>query len=345
MSSVAYYRQNIRDLLTESSSPIKVLLTISTVLFPVHFLIPDAFDYFAIRPSAILPPTFWIWTLVTYPFFEKTFLLLIIGLVCIVLASRLLEPLWGTIELAKFAVISWTTGGLLAAIVYLFVYMCTLSESYLYGKYFYGLGSLTGAVLVGLKQTRGEDFIFKSPMVSFQINIIPCVVLASTWAIAIILGGLSFEYCTLLSCGMYCAWFYLRFYQHHPRGQGDLADHFTLSSFFPRPINRIVKVFSLPCWQFAIRLGFCKRAVGGSTGGRHGAYTPVNLTLTGVDSFDAERRRQKALQQLNERLQKTEAMSTDLENDQEDKTTDTTPTTVQAGDSSEQVENPDIVVQ
>ena len=70
-----------------------------------------------------------------------------------------------------------------------------------------------------------------------------------------------------------------------------------------------MRIASLPAWQLAVRFGFCKRQVGSNTGGRSG-YTPVNLTLPGVDTFDAERRRQKALQQLNDRLQKTDALDT-----------------------------------
>merc|ERR1711937_415008 len=87
-----------------------------------------------------------------------------------------------------------------------------------------------------------------------------------------------------------------------------MADHFALEKFFPRPLNRFVKVGSLLCWQSVTRFGLCKRASGAASAAKSSSYAPVSLNLPGVDNFDAERRRQKALQQLNERLQKTEQL-------------------------------------
>ena len=46
--------------------------------------------------------------------------------------------------------------------------------------------------------------------------------------------SVSLPYFVLLSSGVMSAWVYLRFYQRHSRGRGDLADHFSFASFFPR---------------------------------------------------------------------------------------------------------------
>ena len=46
--------------------------------------------------------------------------------------------------------------------------------------------------------------------------------------------SVSLPYFVLLSSGVMSAWIYLRFYQRHSRGRGDLADHFSFASFFPR---------------------------------------------------------------------------------------------------------------
>ena len=45
-------------------------------------------------------------------------------------------------------------------------------------------------------------------------------------------------------------------------------------------------------------------------------YQPVNISLPDAGGFDAERRRQKALQQLNDRLQKTEQLDTSAINEE-----------------------------
>jgi len=293
-------KQNLREIISESSLSTKVLLSGSLLFYPFSLLLPSLTEsYFTIHASKILPPNFWIWTLLTYPFVENSIIALASGLICIVIASRLLEPLWGNTELAKFLIVSCIGAGVLSGFGYLFIYCLTLNEEFLYSRYFHGLVAIKGAVLVGLKQTRGEDFLLKTPMLSVQINQVPFILLAVFWGLSGVTGLISTEYCTLFSAGIYAAWFYLRFYQHHQRGQGDLADHFALSTFFPRPLNRFVKVASLPPWQLAVRFGFCKKQVGSTTGTRSG-YQPVNIALPDAGGFDAERRRQKALQQLND---------------------------------------------
>jgi len=304
-------RKQLKNVFTESSGPVKIILVTSLLCFPLGLSFSSIITkIFALRPNIVLPPKFWIWTILTYPFAEQEILGLLLGLTAVVVASKLLEPLWGSTELCKFMVISWTSAGLMSALVYLAIYIFTLNENFLYNSNFYGLAAVQGAVLVGLKQTRGEDFLVKTPYLTFQLNSLPILCAAVVWFLDSLSSVFSMQYATLLTTGMYCSWFYLRFLQHHQRGRGDLADHFTLASFFPRPINRFVKVASLPCWQLAVRFGFCKKQVGGSTGGRQG-YMPVNLNLPDVDTFDAERKRQKALQQLNDRLQKTDNMPTE----------------------------------
>lgn len=303
-------KTTIKEILTESTLPIKFTLLTSIIFYPISICFPSLFDLLVIRPTIILPPKFWVWTLITYPFLENNILALLFGLFTITVASKLLEPLWGYKEFSKFLVVSWISAGALSGLVYLFIYCLTLNEVFLYNRYFYGLGAINGAICIGLKQTRGEDFLLKTPWLSLQINDAPFIILSTFWTITLLLGLFSIEYCTLLTCGMYTSWLYLRFFQTHQRGQGDMADHFALEKFFPRPLNRFIKVASFFCWQFATRFGLCKKHTGGNANSG-GAYAPVNLSLPGVDNFDAERRRQKALQQLNERLQKTENLNTE----------------------------------
>ena len=54
----------------------------------------------------------------------------------------------------------------------------------------------------------------------------------------------SLPYFVLLSSGVMSAWIYLRFYQRHSRGRGDLADHFSFASFFPRVFRVSRKMIS-----------------------------------------------------------------------------------------------------
>lgn len=156
-------QQTVKEILTESSLPIKLLFTFSSIFYPVSLLFPSLLNFLSITPATVLPPKFWLWTLLTYPFFEVNLLNLIFGLFMITVASKLLEPLWGYKEFLKFIVISWVSSGVLSAASYLVVYSLTFNENLLYGRQFYGLGAVCGAICVGLKQTRGEDFILKTP--------------------------------------------------------------------------------------------------------------------------------------------------------------------------------------
>lgn len=293
----------LKDVLSETSTSIKFLLISTLLCFPVSTFFPSVLDIFAVRVTIILPPKFWVWTLLSYPFFESNLLALIFGLFTLLLASKLLEPLWGQKEFAKFLAITTIFSGLLSGLFFLILYCVTLNENLLYGRYLYGLAAIKGAILVGFKQTRGEDFVVKTPMISIQINSIPFLSLLSLWIIQSLTTFISTEYCTLFTAGMYSAWFYLRFYQHHPRGQGDLSDLFALENFFPKPINRFIKVASLLCWQIVTRFG-CFKRIAAQTANTN--LSSNNVTINSVDNFEAERRRQRALQELNDRLTKTE---------------------------------------
>ena len=226
------------------------------------------------------------------------------------MASKLLEPLWGYKEFLKFIMVSWVMAGLFSGLSYLVVFCLSLNEQLLYNRYLYGFSAINGAICIGLKQTRGEDFLMKTPYLSLQINDMPFLIMTVSWVITFISQIFSYETSTLLTFGMYSSWLYLRFLQKHSRGTGDMADHFALDKFFPRPLNRFVKVGGLLIWKIVTRFGFCKNI---STSNKN-SYVPLSAGLPGVDNFDAERRRQKALQQLNERLQKTKMM--DNENDE-----------------------------
>ena len=204
-------KSNFREIISESSLSTKVLLSGSLLFYPLCLLAPSLTEsYFTIHSSKILPPNFWIWTLLTYPFIETSIIALSSGLICIVIASRLLEPLWGNTELAKFLVVSCIGAGVVSGFAYLFVYCLTLNEEFLYSRYFNGLVAIKGAVLVGLKQTRGEDFLLKNPMLSIQISQVPFILLVLFWGLSCLTGLISTEYCTLFSSGIYAAWFYLQ---------------------------------------------------------------------------------------------------------------------------------------
>ena len=152
--------------------------------------------------------------------------------------------------------------GLITAFIFFFLYVGSFNTDYLFNTHIHGLAGLKvcsscwnlacdfnndlkGGVFVALKQTRGEDNV----LFGIKLKQIPMIYLFA--ACLLVLAGLgkhvkkwlmnfqcyflvSLPYFVLLSSGVMSAWIYLRFYQRHSRGRGDLADHFSFASFFPR---------------------------------------------------------------------------------------------------------------
>ena len=52
-------------------------------------------------PGYFYPPHFWLWTAVTHAFMEVHFWEVLVDLAVIALAGKLLEPLWGALEVDR----------------------------------------------------------------------------------------------------------------------------------------------------------------------------------------------------------------------------------------------------
>ena len=104
------------------------------------------------------------------------------------------------------------------------------------------------------------------------------------------MGFVSLPYFLLLANGIFAAWVYLRFYQRHSRGRGDLADHFSFASFFPRVFRGPIGFFSDMVYKILIKLKICSKATY-----QYDVAAPTNITISlpGTSEADAERRRKK----------------------------------------------------
>ncbi|KJH48419.1 hypothetical protein DICVIV_05464 [Dictyocaulus viviparus] len=90
---------------------------------------------------------------------------------------------------------------------------------------------------------------------------------------------------------------------------GDSSEHFVWESFFPRIMQPCCSALGRVCFNSLAKLGVCKTSV------RHvdlNSLRSVEIGLRGLDTTtrDAERRRQRALRDLNERLNKTQHLKT-----------------------------------
>ncbi|XP_014163065.2 transmembrane protein 115 [Geospiza fortis] len=117
--------------------------------------------------------------------------------------------------------------------------------------------------------------------------------------------------------GLLSSWVYLRFYQRHSRGRGDMSDHFAFATFFPEILQPVVGLVANLVHSVLVKVRVCRKTVK-----RYdvGAPSSITISLPGTDPQDAERRRQLALKALNERLKRVEDQSAwpSMEDDEEE---------------------------
>ncbi|XP_026125976.1 transmembrane protein 115-like [Carassius auratus] len=278
-----------------------------------------------VTPGFLFPPNFWIWTLLTHAVVEQNILGVAVNIATVMVAGRLLEPLWGALELLIFFAVVNVAAGLLSGLSYLLTYAATFDLDYLFAVRVYGTPAFLGGVLVALRQTAGDTTVLRVPQV--RLKAAPALALL---AIAVLrLAGLLDTSAPLAACGYgaLSGWVYLRFYQRHSRGRGDMSDHFAFASFFPEALQPAVGFLAGLVHAALVKIKVCRKMVK-----RYdvGAPSSITISLPGTDPQDAERRRQIALKALNERLKRVEDQSAwpsmeDEEDDEDEEVRTDTP--------------------
>lgn len=276
----------------------------------------DPLQPLAVTPGYLIPPSFWIWTVVTHPFIETHLALLLCSLVAVILSSNFLESSFGTVKLLIYYGIVCVASSICSALFYFFAYMVTFNVDYLFSVHVNGMSGLLGGALVAIKQNSGDQPLVGAVGLQFKDMPLFCfVILAALKLFSFIPGGYVLAY----GFGALAGWIYLRFYQNHSKGRGDQSEHFAFKYFFPKVVQGPVGVVSNIVYKFLLRLKICRKTVY-----RYdvGAPSNITLTLTGVNALDAERRRNKAIKALDERLKKSTSEANaawpSLDNDDDD---------------------------
>ncbi|KAF4072447.1 hypothetical protein AMELA_G00263140 [Ameiurus melas] len=288
-------RQHFLTALASTSVVVKCICVTVFMLYLISWL-ADTRMALGITPGYLFPPNFWIWTLLTH---------------CVVE-----QHVWD-VALNVATVI-------IAGLSYVFTYAATFDLGYLFAVHISGAPSFLGAVLVALKQTSGDTTVLRVPQI--RLKAAPALVLL---ALAILrLAGLLESSAPLVGCsfGALAGWVYLRFYQRHSRGRGDMSDHFAFASFFPEALQPAVGLIASLVHAALVKIKVCRKMVK-----RYdvGAPSSITISLPGTDPQDAERRRQLALKALNERLKRVEdqsawpSMEDEEDNDEDEVRTDT----------------------
>jgi len=301
--NLPYFQQQLGALLGNTSLSVKIIcLAVSIGYFVSYSEI--AIRLLTVTPGYVFPPGFRIWTIFTHWFVEFHLWEVCADIITVGLCGKLIEPLWGKMEMLTFFALINTSVAFVGAFFYLLIYMVTINTDVLFEVHIHGLAGYIAAVAVAVKQMMPDHVVVNTPLGKLTNRNVPlCVLLLSVllWLVGILEG----TYPTMFTSGVILSWLYLRFYQRHSNGsRGDMADNFTFASFFPTVLQPPIDIFSKAFYNVLVNLRICRKPVRKYD---FGAPTAITISLAGSDSHDAERRRQIALKALSERLGKTES--------------------------------------
>nr|CAH7769111.1 unnamed protein product [Callosobruchus chinensis] len=211
--------------------------------------------------------------------------------------------------LTFFAIVNFAVA-ILTTAFYFILYACTFNTEFLFMVHIHGLAGYVAGVAVAVKQIMPDLVIMKTPLGKISNRNVPLTVFFLSVILKVI-GLVDGTYPTMFFNGLLISWIYLRFYQKHSNGtRGDMADYFTIASFFPNVVQPPIAMISNTIYSGLVKIGLCRKVVR-----KYDVANPVGVTISipgssssNIDHHDTERRRQIALKALSERLSKSHAV-------------------------------------
>lgn len=298
--NVPYLKQQLCALLGNTSTSVKFICAIVLVSYGLSYS-EGAIRLISITPGHLMPSSFWLWTTFTFCFLEIHFWEVMVDIITVGLCGKLIEPLWGQMEMMLFFAIVNFGVAIITTAFYFILYVCTSNTEFLFDVHIHGLAGYIAGVSVAVKQIMPDLVIAKTPLGKISNRNVPLSVFFMSVILKLI-GLVDGTYPTMFFNGLLVSWIYLRFYQKHTNGsRGDMADYFTFASFFPNVIQPPIAIVSNSIYGCFVKIGLCKKVVR-----KFDMHNPTGVTIIpGADQHDMERRRQIALKALNERLSKS----------------------------------------
>ncbi|XP_056636306.1 transmembrane protein 115 [Diorhabda sublineata] len=299
--NIPYLKQQFSALLGNTSTSVKFICGVVLFSYGLSFS-EEAIRVISVTPGYLMPPSFWLWTAFTFCFMEIHFWEVLVDIVTVGLCGKLIEPLWGQMEIMTFFAIVNFGVAVITTAFYFILYCCTFNTEFLFSVHIHGLAGYIAGVCVTVKQIMPDLVIIKTPLGKLSNRNIPLTVFFLSIVVKLI-GVVDGTYPTMFFSGMIVSWVYLRFYQKHSNGtRGDMADYFTFASFFPNVIQPPIAVLSNVIHTGLVKIGICRKVIR-----KFDMSNPTGVTVTVplADQHDMERRRQIALKALSERLSKS----------------------------------------
>ncbi|KAL4216330.1 hypothetical protein ACF0H5_024057 [Mactra antiquata] len=298
--NIPVFKQNVSAAFGNSSLVVKTVAVLVCFGYLISF-IPGATPYITVTPGYVLPPNFWVWTYFTHTFIEFHFWDVLADVLVVILCGKLLEPLWGAMDMLLFFLITNFSVAIATSFTYLVIYLVSKNEDYLFDTYIHGLAGYIAGFSVAVKQVMPDHVLVTSPFGKLRNTHIPLILVTFVITLRLI-GALDGPYPIMFTWGVISSWVYLRFYQKHSNGnRGDMAENFSFASFFPSQVQPVISIMSNSIFAIFVKVKICKKPQ------RHydvSSPTTITITLPGTDPQDAERRKNLAIKALNERLSK-----------------------------------------
>lgn len=226
--NLSYFGQQFSALLGNTSPLVKF---ICVVVFFGYFLSysSEVVKFLSVTPGYLLPPAFWIWTAFTYCFLEIHFWEVCVDLITVGLCGKLIEPLWGQLEMSLYFMVVNLGVAVLSTFYYHVLYACTFDTSVLFDVHIHGLAGYIAGLSVAVKQIMPDHILLKTPLGKMTNRNIPLSIVFLS-IVLYLCGLLEGTNPTMFVSGLLVSWTYLRFYQRHTNGtRGDMSDSFTFS--------------------------------------------------------------------------------------------------------------------
>lgn len=136
--NMPYLRQQFAALIGNTSTSVKFICLVVLFSYCLSFS-ENAILILSVTPGYLLPPAFWVWTAFTCCFLEIHLWEVCVDVITVGLCGKLIEPLWGAMEMMTFFGIVNLGVAILSTMVYLFLYMCTGDTDLLFDIHVHGL--------------------------------------------------------------------------------------------------------------------------------------------------------------------------------------------------------------
>lgn len=261
--------------------------------------------------------SFELWRFITHSFVERNIFLIFYYFFCLYHCSVIIEPAWASnIKLVKYFAITQLLSSFCVAMTGMLSYIAVRNYMFFYHTEISGLCAASSAVFVAVKQYLPDTILVMTPFGNLKNTHLPILSLFVIFLLALV-GAVRWICILQIVFGIQISWTYLRFYHKYEDGEprGDPSEHFSWASLFPSVMRPFMNVIGSTVFGVLVRLHICKPIV------RHIDMTQldtINVVLPGLQTRDTERRRQKALRDLTERLSRAQRVETGAWPDMED---------------------------